>query len=59
MNWFMEGELAEILAKIKPELYAQYVVMENGKSVVYLCLTKALYGTLQAALLFGRICLVH
>jgi Reverse transcriptase (RNA-dependent DNA polymerase) len=50
----MDGELAELLAKIDPGLYEQYMVPEEKKRAIYLRLTKALYGTLQAALLFWK-----
>jgi Reverse transcriptase (RNA-dependent DNA polymerase) len=50
----MDGELAELLAKIDPGLYEKYMVPEGNKRAIYLRLTKALYGTLQAALLFWK-----
>jgi Reverse transcriptase (RNA-dependent DNA polymerase) len=50
----MDGELAELLAKIDPGLYEKYMVPEGKKRAIYLRLTKALYGTLQAALLFWK-----
>ena len=46
----MDGELAEIMAKIDPGLYEQSMVRSPGQMV----LNKALYGTLQAALLFWK-----
>ena len=46
------GALAELLTKVNPELYAKYMAKENGKSVLYVQLQKALYGTLSAAMLF-------
>ena len=48
------GPLAELLAKVDPKLYTKYLVKENGKTVMYVQLQKALYGTLSAALLFWR-----
>jgi hypothetical protein len=48
----LEGPLAEMLVRIDPSKYQTYVVIENGKKVLYVVLKKALYGTLQAALLF-------
>ena len=50
----LEGTLAELLTKCDPKLYRQYVVTENNKPVLYVELIKALYGTLQAALIFWR-----
>jgi hypothetical protein len=50
-----EGEIAEMLVKLDPKLYRKYVRDENGKSVLYVELLKALYGTLKAALLFWKL----
>ena len=50
----LEGPLAKLLEKVKPELYTKFVTVENGKPVIYVRLLKALYGTLQAALLFWK-----
>ena len=49
-----EGQMVHLLARIDPKLYRKYIVDENGKSVLYVTLKKALYGTLQAALLFWK-----
>jgi len=50
----LEGPLAKPLTKVDPELYTKYLSQEKGKDVMYVRLTKALYGTLQAALLFWK-----
>ena len=50
----LEGKMADLLVRINPQLYHKYVVIENGKPVLYVVLKKALYGTLRAALLFWR-----
>ena len=50
----VDGKMAELLLKIDPELYSKYVVHDGKKSVVYVELQKALYGTLDAALLFWK-----
>ena len=47
------GELADLLIKVDPS-YSQFVTYENGKRVIYTELDKALYGTIQAALLFWK-----
>ena len=44
--------MADLFAKIDPQIYEEYVTMENGKTVLYVILNKDLYGTFQAALLF-------
>ena len=49
----LEGEIAELLVKVDPT-YAEFVSKEKGKTVIHTELSKALYGTLQAALLFWK-----
>ena len=48
----LRGRLAELMVKAAPEIYSKYVTIENGVTVLYVTLQKALYGTLKAALLF-------
>eukprot|EP00957_Ditylum_brightwellii_P179825 13698387-Ditylum_brightwellii.AAC.1 len=48
----IEGSMAELLVKIDPKMYRKYLRTENGKSVLYVRLQKALYNTMKAALLF-------
>jgi len=50
----MEGRLAELLVKVDPKLYRKFLSVENGRSTMYVKLKKALYGTLQAAMLFWK-----
>jgi hypothetical protein len=50
-----EGEIAEMLVRMDPKLYRKYVKEEHGKSVLYVELLKALYGTLRAVLLFWKL----
>ena len=50
----IRGALVEMLISLDPELYKPFVIDENGKMVIYVELLKALYGTLQAALLFYK-----
>ena len=50
----LEGSMVGILTKINPQLYSKYTVEEYGRPVLYVKLKKALYGTLQAALLFWK-----
>ena len=50
----LEGRLAELLAKIDPKTYNKYLYVNNGNSSMYVRLRKALYGTLQAAMLFWK-----
>jgi hypothetical protein len=50
----LEGVMAEVILKIDPKKYKKYVVQEGGHDVIYVRLTKALYRTLQAALLFWK-----
>jgi len=48
----LEGVMAQLLVRVNPSKYAPYLTTEGGKPVIYVRLLKALYGTLQAALLF-------
>ena len=48
----LRGRLAELMVKAAPDIYSKYVTIENGVTVLYVTLQKALYGTLKAALLF-------
>lgn len=50
----LEGTMAELVIKLDPELYRKYAINERGKTVLYVELRKALYGTLRAALLFWK-----
>jgi hypothetical protein len=50
----MVGTLVELMVKTNPKLYQQYVILETGRSVLYLQLQKALYGMMKSALLFYR-----
>ena len=47
------GEMAELLVKVDPS-YMQFATYEGKQMVIYAILDKALYGTLQAALLFWK-----
>jgi hypothetical protein len=51
----LEGTMAELMVRLDPKLYRQYIQDENGKPVLYAKLNKALYGTLRAALLFWKL----
>ena len=50
----IKGILLELLLEIAPEIYGRYVVMEDGKSVIYLEVLRALYGMLISALIWYR-----
>ena len=50
----LQGTLAEMMVLSAPEIYRDYVTLENGKKVLYVRLKKALYGLLKSALLFYR-----
>jgi uncharacterized protein YeaC (DUF1315 family) len=49
-----EGEIAELFAQVDPTVYNKFVITEHGKPTLYVQLQKALYGTVQAALLFWK-----
>jgi hypothetical protein len=44
--------MVELLSRVDPNKYQTFMLEEKGKKVLYAKLQKALYGTLQAALLF-------
>jgi hypothetical protein len=48
------GVLCNVLVGIHPELYGPAVVMENHKKVLYVEVLKAIYGMLEAALLWCK-----
>jgi hypothetical protein len=50
----LEGTMAELLVKIDPKLYRKHLLIKKGKPIMYVQLKKALYGTLQAGLLFWK-----
>ena len=50
----LRGTLAKMMVLSAPEIYRDYVTMENGKKILYVRLKKALYGLLKSALLFYR-----
>ena len=50
----LEGPMAELLTKVDPKKYRKYLTEEHGKKVMYVELSKALYGTLQGATLFWK-----
>ncbi|CAJ1939620.1 unnamed protein product [Cylindrotheca closterium] len=45
------GMMVQILIDMAPE-YREYVVLENGKRVIYVRVLRAIYGILQSSLLF-------
>ncbi|MEL7196301.1 MAG: reverse transcriptase domain-containing protein [Bacteroidota bacterium] len=48
----LQGKMAEMLAKVDPELYTEKMVYEKGRPIIYARLAKALYGQLEASKLF-------
>ena len=48
------GELVDWLCEIDPASYLPFVVYERGVKVLYLLVTKAIYGMLEAGLLWYR-----
>ena len=50
----LEGKMVHLLAQIDPKLYRKYITDEKGKLEMYVKLKKALYDTLQAAMLFWK-----
>ena len=51
----LRGKLAELLVKVDPKLYRKYVItLRKGILMLYVKLSKALYGMLRSALLFYK-----
>ena len=51
----LRGKLAEMMVRIDPSLYREYTTYsDKGIPMLYVRLNKALYGMLQAALLFYK-----
>jgi len=56
VHMLLEGAIAELIVKLNPKLYRKYIWRnKNDKPMLYVRHKKALYGTLQAALLFWRL----
>ena len=49
-----DGPLAQLLTRVDPHTYTKFLENHNGKEVMYVRLRKALYGTLQGAMLFWK-----
>ena len=51
----LRGRLAEMMVQVEPAMYRKYVTYSpNGQAMLYVILSKALYGMLRAALLFYK-----
>jgi hypothetical protein len=50
----LSGPLATMLMSVDPAKYKPYLSTEKGKPLIYMKLYKALYGTMQASLLFWK-----
>jgi hypothetical protein len=54
VHMVLEGTMAKLLVKVDPKLDHRHLMMKYGKPMMYVQLKKALYGTLEAGLLFWR-----
>ena len=55
INMLLRGKLAEMMVRIDPALYREYVTYSaNGVPMLYVRLSKALYMMLRVALLFYK-----
>ena len=51
----LRGRLAEMMVQVDPAMYRKYVTYSpNGQAMLYVRLSKSLYGMLRAALLFYK-----
>jgi len=56
IHMLLEGTVTEIIIKLDPTTYKKHMwYNKHGKAMLYVQLKKALYGTLQAALLFWKL----
>ena len=56
VHMLLEGTIAELIIKLDPSMYRKYIWhSQKGKLMLYVQLKKALYGTLQAVLLFWKL----
>jgi hypothetical protein len=55
MMMVLNGELAEMMVHIAPQIYCKYITVNRKESpVLYVKLQKAMYGLMKASLLFYR-----
>ena len=50
----IRGPLVDMLIKVSPETFADYVVYERGSNVLFVQIDKALYGMVESLLLYYR-----
>jgi hypothetical protein len=51
----LKGDLANMMVQMAPEIYWKYIAVDRkGTKILYVKLQKALYGLMQASLLFYR-----
>ena len=49
----LKGKLAELMVQIDLQIYRKHIIASSkGEPMLYVCLSKALYGLIQSALLF-------
>ena len=48
----VQGDVVELLLQIAPQMYEDIVVFEKGKITIYIVLLSAIYGMLEASMLF-------
>ena len=46
------GVLVDMLVQLSPKIYRPYILFEKQRKVIYIQVLKAIYGMLQAALLW-------
>jgi len=58
IGWSQDRTIAELIAKLEPTQYRNNICYnQKGKPMLYIQLKKALYGMLQATLVFWNYCL--
>ena len=53
----LRGRLAELMVQVDPQIYQKYVIYDqNNQALLYVKLSKAIYGLLKSALLLYKKC---
>jgi hypothetical protein len=53
MIMLMKGHLAKLMVQVDPQLYCKYIIQDSkNQPLLYIKLTKAIYGLLKSTLLF-------
>jgi hypothetical protein len=55
MFMLLKGRLPKLMVQVDPQLYQKFVIHDkNNQALLYVKISKAIYGLLKSALLFYR-----